>query len=598
MSEMTTNTDKGVCTNDVLEDLHRAIKFEAVFSTLIENKILSIKRECEERRKEKRTRSSLSRFLFGRRRNVASIVVDSNLEAFPADNPNDVGVICDDRDQERPRLSVATTDGQWCTLVQEDERGRQFESPTSKATTIGYQNGRRGNVDEVPEIGMVRSHLETTSLDRNTFANEIKREGPSTFEYKYDAISIQSDKCRRPVAENLSYEAKCTERHHRPQSMVAVSGSVSSGVVVSPQQQCSNKRSQSDDFIARSKHSGQIKCSRPNEQTSGTAFPQGMPARKPVVVGTDTDIFVRDRLSNSDNPPSGSGRTKAPRPTKSILTSSSSSLQSTPCSSSITNATNCFQIGPNDSPSGKVSHSAAAVIDTGPPPVKLCPREASELLAQERNRLRIFELRSVSAQCSPILPRHIEFDGLVNLSNSAPIPLHSANDDDNNQTTGDNLNGRGQLDATPVKSHRRHNHKSKSQRAAEYLASQIDFDSLASYPQVNPKTQGIISSFNQLKSPNLPRVIPMKQQQQQHPQKNSADVLLSKVKKGAAGDTSTCGESSHSTVATTCCAGTRTSSPSSGRNQKCARPANDRSRVKDRDRDEDNNESIRQSSEY
>uniref|UniRef100_A0ABK8FEY5 Uncharacterized protein n=1 Tax=Anopheles gambiae TaxID=7165 RepID=A0ABK8FEY5_ANOGA len=58
--------DKGVCTNGTLEDLNRAIQFEAVFSTLVENKILAIKRECELKKRHKKSRL-LRRILFGRK---------------------------------------------------------------------------------------------------------------------------------------------------------------------------------------------------------------------------------------------------------------------------------------------------------------------------------------------------------------------------------------------------------------------------------------------------------------------------------------------------------------------------------------------------
>lgn len=45
--------DKGVCTTDTLEDLNKSLRYEAVFSTLVENKILAIKRDCEERQQKK-----------------------------------------------------------------------------------------------------------------------------------------------------------------------------------------------------------------------------------------------------------------------------------------------------------------------------------------------------------------------------------------------------------------------------------------------------------------------------------------------------------------------------------------------------------------
>ncbi|XP_058065704.1 uncharacterized protein LOC131215333 [Anopheles bellator] len=48
--------DKAVCTNGTLGDLGRAIQFEAVFSTLVENKMLAIKRECEFKKRHKKSR--------------------------------------------------------------------------------------------------------------------------------------------------------------------------------------------------------------------------------------------------------------------------------------------------------------------------------------------------------------------------------------------------------------------------------------------------------------------------------------------------------------------------------------------------------------
>ncbi|XP_055534558.1 uncharacterized protein LOC129724004 isoform X2 [Wyeomyia smithii] len=57
--------DKAVCT-ETYEDLSRALRFEAVFSTLVENKILAIKRECEQRKRNKKSKV-IRRILFGRK---------------------------------------------------------------------------------------------------------------------------------------------------------------------------------------------------------------------------------------------------------------------------------------------------------------------------------------------------------------------------------------------------------------------------------------------------------------------------------------------------------------------------------------------------
>lgn len=192
-------------------------------------------------------------------------------------------------------------------------------------------------------------------------------------------------------------------------------------------------------------------------------------------------------------------------------------------------------------------------------------------------------MRSISAQCSPILPRHIEFDSAPSLSNSAPnslLPIHDVHEE---------ASSRSMLDATPVKANRRH-HKSKSQRAAEYLAAQIDFDSLANYPMVNPMTQGMISSFNQLKSPNLPKVIPMKQPTKTPLINESQAPPPTKSKKSDTWQvvnsmTTTGTETGHSTGASTCCVppeknrkGQRSGGPSKGRDDDNKEPPRQSSR--------------------
>ncbi|KAG4079181.1 hypothetical protein HA402_015837 [Bradysia odoriphaga] len=49
--------DKAVCTNETMEDLYRAIRYETVFTALVENKILAIKRECDEKQRLKKARA-------------------------------------------------------------------------------------------------------------------------------------------------------------------------------------------------------------------------------------------------------------------------------------------------------------------------------------------------------------------------------------------------------------------------------------------------------------------------------------------------------------------------------------------------------------
>ncbi|XP_055915847.1 uncharacterized protein LOC129948813 [Eupeodes corollae] len=62
-------SDKAVCTNDTMEeDLGKALTYEAIFTTLIENKVLAMKRDCEERKRAKRQkRKSFGRILFSKK---------------------------------------------------------------------------------------------------------------------------------------------------------------------------------------------------------------------------------------------------------------------------------------------------------------------------------------------------------------------------------------------------------------------------------------------------------------------------------------------------------------------------------------------------
>lgn len=60
--------DKAVSTNDTLEDLQRALTYEVIFTTLLEKKVMAIKRECEERKRAKRMkRKSIGRIFFSRK---------------------------------------------------------------------------------------------------------------------------------------------------------------------------------------------------------------------------------------------------------------------------------------------------------------------------------------------------------------------------------------------------------------------------------------------------------------------------------------------------------------------------------------------------
>ncbi|XP_052873529.1 uncharacterized protein LOC128278843 [Anopheles cruzii] len=125
--------DKAVCTNGTLGDLGRAIQFEAVFSTLVENKMLAIKRECEFKKRHKKSRL-LRKAVFNRKVTTAcchqsvttsasgSITAGDPEGASEADYADHNGTLA-----ERAVGSAGTNrhhddSGEWCTYESEDRK--------------------------------------------------------------------------------------------------------------------------------------------------------------------------------------------------------------------------------------------------------------------------------------------------------------------------------------------------------------------------------------------------------------------------------------------------------------------------------------------
>lgn len=92
--------DKAVCTNDRLEDLNKTIRFETVFTTLVENKILAIKRECEQKKKTKRCRA-----FFGKKK-----IKKTEIKCANSNFDLDVEKGCDKKIQSNPSLNETKSD--------------------------------------------------------------------------------------------------------------------------------------------------------------------------------------------------------------------------------------------------------------------------------------------------------------------------------------------------------------------------------------------------------------------------------------------------------------------------------------------------------
>lgn len=76
--------DKAVCTTDTMTDAESAISYENLLSTLVQKKILAIKRECEAKKVAKHQRKQkncLGSLIFGNRRNDRTSACDDANEA-------------------------------------------------------------------------------------------------------------------------------------------------------------------------------------------------------------------------------------------------------------------------------------------------------------------------------------------------------------------------------------------------------------------------------------------------------------------------------------------------------------------------------------
>lgn len=131
--------DKAVCTNETMEDLYRAIRYETVFTALVENKILAIKRECDERQRLKKPRAhfKLSGLLSSKK--ICCVKHDSFTNAdlalhqpnFKNSNITEIGVVASMRD--------GVTDREERLMQQRNTSHNELFKPSATDDSIVHQ---------------------------------------------------------------------------------------------------------------------------------------------------------------------------------------------------------------------------------------------------------------------------------------------------------------------------------------------------------------------------------------------------------------------------------------------------------------------------
>lgn len=192
--------DKAVCTKDTQKDLTKTIQYETVFTTLIENKISAIKRECEDKNKKtKRQKQSktFGKIFFGRRifgsnrKTVEDDVNDNNddrtnmkgyLTTSSTSTTNKASEVVIDIEKDEIKSATKIIDNQIDTIGEDTISKITTIMPTSTATTFittaaittgsGYEN--------ILQEGKIKTEIESddeTSITIRKFSkskNSIK----------------------------------------------------------------------------------------------------------------------------------------------------------------------------------------------------------------------------------------------------------------------------------------------------------------------------------------------------------------------------------------------------------------------------------------
>lgn len=329
--------DKAVCTsNDTLDDLQRAIRYEAVFSTLVEKKILAIKRECIEQDEKKRARREQACFAgrFFRKRRLGS--QDQSSAGGIGSTKDTIG----NNDAVQTTTETATVDGiggKTCTVKYTSNGEMDGGDGVATATVIITHNpSDSGTVDETASAPI--TNVEETNND---------------------------DKCQSVSCENVA-----AQEGNDDSVKQCISGSSTSSVVT---QKSLCKSGQQD---AKSLTIDKIECAAPTK---------------------DSLAVVRH-----DSPRSIQSKKIVPH--VKVVTGSPAST-----SSRLEVSGMC-----EDATRRKVSSDTTISFPSSGKQTTFSAPEVLTITAadHERHRLRVLEAKSISAQCSPIFPRHATVDSV------------------------------------------------------------------------------------------------------------------------------------------------------------------------------------------
>lgn len=259
--------DKAVCTTETMEDLYRAIRYETVFTALVENKILAIKRECDERQRLKKTRPHFKFNGLLSSKKICCVTDDSLANAdlvlhqqnSKIVNPIETGVVPPVRDDDAATVSrdgsfiqqrnlsqnelfkPSTTDdisiaqGSYVDLPNDDRiqihDGESISSDKSKKITF-----QSGLIDDRHKVGknqhlrrklsmessfsqnssVIESYVSDESHSRKSRVTDVPISGQNKFNLHENSAQLDHERHRLRILEARSISAQCSPIFPRP----------------------------------------------------------------------------------------------------------------------------------------------------------------------------------------------------------------------------------------------------------------------------------------------------------------------------------------------------------------------------------------------
>lgn len=224
--------DKAVCTNDRIEDLNKTIRFETVFSTLVENKILAIKRECEQKKKTKRGRS-IGRAFFGSKKNRKKAEIkcansDLDVEKGCDENPSLKETKSDKFHNEievfprKNSTSTATNDVEEIVVAepemevgQEIEKDRESSSNSNKTENNSNQSNKSSLEKSLQQDDGSTTSRNISEFDLSNDSEILRQEqqirlNRKILSGKENSLLLEQERSRLRIFEARSISAQCS----------------------------------------------------------------------------------------------------------------------------------------------------------------------------------------------------------------------------------------------------------------------------------------------------------------------------------------------------------------------------------------------------